>query len=196
MRKVAQSLTAVAIAATALLSIGSGAALAAPSATPASPTQPAKPATVVKVPLTISGVNEAVAKSHGFEVRTDPATGRKYSVKPGQAQPQLTTTTGDCGTAFISIASKGGLEALVYTGWDLTTSQPSFYFYWQVKVTDAAGTGERHWRGFAPGYSWDQFWDTTHSVGGTVTATVSNGFVELYDGTTCIGFHPTESTTL
>jgi hypothetical protein len=45
----------------------------------------------VTVPMTITGYNAAVAKAHGYVIRTD-AEGRQYSVKAGASHAVRRTT--------------------------------------------------------------------------------------------------------
>ena len=58
--------------------------------------------TRVTVPMTITGFNAAVAKAHGYVIRTD-AQGREYSVKAGtpDAVSPDNTVYGNCGSSYI-----------------------------------------------------------------------------------------------
>ena len=150
---------------------------------------------VITVPMTVTGVNAAVAKAHGYKVET-LANGKQVAVRPGAAavSPQ-DTIPGDCGDAFLWFEPQGNKKVDIYTGFNL--DEEAVFYYWDVEVTDSAGTGTKlFYGGLADDYTWSVNWITTHSVTGPGSAQVTDGWVTLYSGDDCTALNPSESGTI
>ena len=157
---------------------------------------PAKPQLVkeVTVKMEVSGVDAAVAKAHGYKVVT-LADGKQEAVATSKAVNPADEIEGDCGDAYLWYYAVGDKQAYVDTGFSLNTE--AVYYYWDVAVKDSAGTGTKlFYGGLADDYTWADEWLTTHSVTGSSTATVTDGWVLLYNGDYCTALDPSDSTTL
>lgn len=193
-------MTRIAAAATAVLVpigvAGSAHAASHQAASHVSGTAAAKPVLVkrVTVAMEVTGVDAAVAKAHGYKVVT-LADGRQEAVAASKAVSPNDTIEGDCGDAYLNYYAVGNKEAYVDSGFSL--NQPAVYYYWDVAVKDSAGTGTKLFYGtLADDYTWADEWLTTHSVTGSSTATVTDGWVLLYNGNYCTALDPSSTTTL
>ncbi len=151
-------------------------------------------------PLHIVSINAAVAKAHGYVVRTAP-NGLRYSVKASArgaaaAPTPLNEVTGDCGDSYLYYYAVGGKEAYVDTGWNVTPAA-AWDYSWTVAVVDNAGTGRNSWGGFLAGdWNWATDWLTKHSVTGYSWAEVVSGEVSLLNGDECSSLNPWDWTNL
>ena len=150
--------------------------------------------------MKIVGFNPAIAKAHGYEIRTD-AQGRQYSVKIGAKGAAAAVTpdnslSGNCGTSYVWYSAIGNQAATLDTGFS-GLPEPAIAYTWKVSVTDAVGTGVVSWSGgLALRASWEGTSVTHHSTTGYSYAKVTTGLVTLDDGTYCATLQPSASTTL
>jgi hypothetical protein len=136
----------------------------------------------VTVQMHVVGFNAAVARAHGYLVKTAPD-GHQYAVAKGanSAVVPNTTVPGNCGTATIDYTAIGGKAANVYAGF--TVDDGAWLFSWNVSVTDDAGVGDES-RGdyLASDHEWYTTWETHHSVTGYSWAEVTSGAAFLDNG--------------
>jgi len=154
----------------------------------------AAPYTVrITVQMHVVGFDAAVARAHGYTVKTAPD-GHQYSVAKGAIVP-ATTVPGNCGTATMDYTATGGKAATVYTGF--TVDDGAWLFSWNVAVTDNAGVGTNSWGDYlASDHQWYVTWPTHHSVTGYSWAQVTSGSAFLDNGDTCAAAPVSASTTL
>ena len=209
-----KTMRVVAPAAALLLALGfAGSAQAATSSTNVAKAEPSKQAAElvtppgfnaatakalgykeITVPLKVTGFNAAVAKAHGYKIET-LANGKQAAVRPGTVASPQDEISGDCGDAFLWFEPQGNKKVDVFTGFYL--NEPAIFYYWDVAVTDSAGTGTKlFYGGLADDYSWNENWDTTHSVTGPGSAKVTDGWVTLYTGDDCTALNPSDSGTI
>jgi hypothetical protein len=139
MKKLSVFAAAFATAAAALLAGGSAQAAALPG--------DASPGTSVVVPMRVTGFDAAVAKAHGYEIRTD-AQGRQYSVKAGSnaAPAPDNQIDGTCGSSYIYVTGAAGPRTLsVDTGFNVIF--PADSYYWRIWLTDNGGVSTHSWAG-------------------------------------------------
>ncbi|HEX6526108.1 MAG TPA: hypothetical protein VF070_39770 [Streptosporangiaceae bacterium] len=93
--------------------------LAQPGTAQAASSPPSVPRGVVVIPMHIIGFNAAVAKAHGYVIRTD-SHGRQYSVKagaPAGVRPDDNPVIdGNCGYSFMWYSARGNHTVFVSTG--------------------------------------------------------------------------------
>jgi hypothetical protein len=189
-RLVITGLMAAAMTLTLLSATAASAAVAAPR-TPASPQ-----AVKVVVPLHIVGFDPAVARAHGYVIRTD-SHGRQYSVKAGTkagATPD-NVVYGGCGDAFIYYYALGNRAVAVNTGWDVNFD--AVYFSWKYYMVDRGGTSSHTHSGWLLQSSWstyDQWGGMTQGPSSAFVA--ANSYVDLADGVTCAPSGASASTTI
>jgi hypothetical protein len=200
-RKLGFSAAAACLAVAGLFLTAAGA-----SATPTSPASvtttstPTGPA-VTKQGMTITRFDPAVAKAHGYEIRTD-SKGHQYSAKIGSAapldgsNPGQPSLGGNCGYSNIYYGAVGSKQAHVETGYDVIL--PVVASDWWVYVTDDAGTGKLTFDNSENGTPyWGITVDTHHSTTGFSWAEVStSSYVVLDDGGYCTSAGPWDSTIL
>jgi ABC-type amino acid transport substrate-binding protein len=168
----------------------------------ATATRTAQHGELISVPMKIVGFDPAVAKAHGYEIRTD-AQGHQYSVKigakAGSAAARVTPNNsldGNCGTSYLWYYAIGNQAATLDTGF-YNLPAPAIHYTWKVSVTDAIGTGVVPWSGIlALRGSWEGQTVTHHGTTGYSTAKVTTGVVELADGTNCVTLQPWDYTYL
>jgi ABC-type amino acid transport substrate-binding protein len=139
MKKLTVAAAVFAAAATALLAGGSAQA--------ATPPGGAFHETRIVVPMKVTGFDAAVAKAHGYEIRTD-AQGRQYSVKIGSKATATPNNQidGNCGSSYIYITGSAGPRTLsVDTGFNVIF--PADSFYWRIWLTDNGGVSTHTWGG-------------------------------------------------
>jgi hypothetical protein len=93
----------------------------------------------VTVPMRIVGFNAAVARAHGYVIRTD-SHGRQYSVKAGAATAATPNNRvyGNCGSSYIFETPVGNHAVDIGTGFDVNT--PAVAYYWKYWMADGGGT--------------------------------------------------------
>lgn len=144
-------------------------------------------------PMRVVGFDAAVARAHGYTVKTAPD-GHQYALAKGALQP-ATTVDGNCGSATLDYTATGGKAATVYTGF--TVDDGAWEFNWSVAVTDDAGVGTENWGDpLASRTQWYDTWITHHSVTGYSFATVTSGAALLDNGDVCAAAPVSASTTL
>jgi hypothetical protein len=198
-RRFAAAVSAVAMATlAAFLGMGTAQAASAHPA-PAVPAQSVKTITVTR-PMRVVGIDAAVAKAHGYTVRTD-AQGKQYVAKLGSAAvtPQ-NTVAGPCGNSWVTYTAIGGKAASLGTGYVLN---PDYGLpvsgFWEVAVVDDAGTGYVENSNPVTGsFYWDDNYTTYHSVTGYSYAEVvsDNSYVITDEGWLCYSAAPSANTTL
>ena len=185
---------------TLLLALSATAHAAVTSARPAPPSN----SKLIKTSMHIVSFNAAVAKAHGYEIRTN-AQGLQYSVKIGSklSLDSNPVVYGNCGDSYIYYSWIGYRSASphygasTYTGYDVIA--PAVEGHWQVTYVDNAGTGTVNTSNAANGTPfWSTSYDTWHSVTGYSYADVDpNGSWALLDnGALCYSGGPWDSTTL
>lgn len=150
--------------------------------------------TEVTVPMKVTGFNAAVAKAHGYKVET-LMSGKQIAVKPNAVASPDDDISGDCGDAFLWFEPQGNKVVNIWTGFNL--DYEADLYDWNVAVTDSAGTGSKLFYGvLAADYSWSVTWVTTHSVTGHGSAEVTNGWVQLNNGSECSSINVGDSGTI
>ncbi len=206
----AGAVAAVAVAAGAVQALPAGASTTAPDGTRVTATSDgtrvtaapdgtrvtaAPDGTRVTVPMTITGFNAAVAKAHGYTIRTD-AQGRQYSVKSGagDAIGPNNVIDGNCGSSYIYEYAVGNHAVDIQTGFNITT--PAVAYYWKYWMRDGGGTSSHsHGGGLALRTSWsdDERWGAL--TPGYATSWVDTGSDALLDnGGVCTSGGPSAST--
>ena len=153
--------------------------------------------TRVTAPMTIIGFNAAVAKAHGYVIRTD-AQGRQYSVKagaPNVVSPD-NTVYGNCGSSYLYEYAIGLDQVDIQTGFNVNT--PAVAYWWEYSMRDGGGTSS-HTRagGLAARRSWgdDERWGAL--TRGPASAWVDSGSdAILENGDVCTSGGPSDSTTI
>jgi hypothetical protein len=202
-RFAAGAVAAVAVAAGAVQALPAGAATAAPAgtrvtATPDGTRVTATPdGTRVTVPMTITGFNAAVAKAHGYTIRTN-AQGQQYSVAAGAANAVTpdNVVDGNCGTSYIYEYAVGNAAVDIQTGFSITT--PAVAYYWKYWMRDGGGTSSHTHGG---GLALRKTWDTDDRWGaltrGHATSWVDTGSDALLaNGGVCTSGGPSASATI
>jgi hypothetical protein len=153
--------------------------------------------TRVTVPMTITGFNAAVAKAHGYTIRTN-AQGRQYSVKSGTADAvgPNNVIDGNCGSSYIYEYAVGNHAVDIQTGFNVNT--PAVAYWWKYWMRDGGGTSSHtHGGGLAlrPGWSDDERWGAL--TPGFATSWVDTGSDAILDnGGVCTSGGPSASTTI
>jgi hypothetical protein len=153
--------------------------------------------TRVTVPMTIAGFNAAVAKAHGYVIRTD-AQGRQYSVRAGasDAVSPDNVIDGNCGSSYIYEYAVGNHAVDIQTGFNITT--PAVAYWWKYWMRDRGGTSSHtHGGGLALRTSWsdDERWGAL--TPGFATSWVDTGSDAILDnGGVCTSGGPSASTTI
>jgi hypothetical protein len=153
--------------------------------------------TRVTAPMTITGFNAAVAKAHGYSIRTD-AQGRQYSVKAGAADAVSPNNVidGNCGSSYIYEYAVGNHAVDIQTGFNITT--PAVAYWWKYWMRDGGGTSSHtHGGGLALRTSWsdDERWGAL--TPGFATSWVDTGSDAILDnGGVCTSGGPSASTTI
>jgi hypothetical protein len=153
--------------------------------------------TRVTAPMTIVGFNAAVAKAHGYVIRTD-AQGRQYSVKagaPNVVSPD-NTVYGNCGSSYLYEYAIGLDQVEIETGFTVNT--PAVAYWWEYSMHDGGGTSS-HTRagGLAARSSWgdNERWGAL--TRGPASAWVDSGSdAILVNGDVCTSGGPSDSTTI
>lgn len=153
--------------------------------------------TRVTTPMTIVGFNAAVAKAHGYVIRTD-AQGRQYSVKagaPNVVSPD-NTVYGNCGSSYLYEYAIGLDQVEIETGFTVNT--PAVAYWWEYSMRDGGGTSS-HTRagGLAARSSWgdNERWGAL--TRGPASAWVDSGSdAILVNGDVCTSGGPSDSTTI
>jgi hypothetical protein len=187
-----------------------GSVQAASAATPqaSATTAPAAVSTAggtikVSTEMHYTGFDAAVAKAHGYEIRTNAA-GLQYSVKigsnvsPGSDPVKL----GKCGASYVYYSAFGARSqspkygASFDTGY--TVALPAVEGNWTLDVADSHGVGALFYGSAANGTGgWSASGDTWHSVTGYSYAEVNtSSWVLLENGGFCTSAGPWDSTNL
>jgi hypothetical protein len=202
-RLAAGVVAAAAVAAGAVQALPAGASTAAPdgtrvTASPDGTRVTASPdGTRVTVPMTITGFNAAVAKAHGYVIRTD-AQGREYSVKagaPNVVSPD-NTVYGNCGSSYITEVGIGLHQVDISTGFTVYT--PAVAYWWEYSMHDGGGTSS-HTRagGLARRSSWADKERWGALTPGPASAWVNSGSDALLEnGDVCTSAGPSSYTTI
>ena len=210
-RLAAGVVAAAAVAAGAVQALPAGASTAAPDGTRVTATPDGTRVTVldgtrvtaspdgtrVTVPMTIVGFNAAVAKAHGYVIRTD-AQGRQYSVKagaPNVVSPD-NTVYGNCGSSYLYEYAIGLDQVDIKTGFTVNT--PAVAYWWEYSMRDGGGTSS-HTRagGLAARPGWDdkERWGAL-TRGPARAWVVSGSDAILVNGDVCTSGGPSDSTTI
>lgn len=151
----------------------------------------------VTVPMKIVGFDEAVAKAHGYVIRTD-AQGRQYSVKAGAAANPTPDNRvyGNCGDSWLYELAVGNHAVDIRTGFDVNT--PAVAYWWKYWMRDLGGTSSHT---FAGGLAFRNTWDDDSRWGaltpGPANAWVDSGSDAILDnGDVCVTAGPADSTTI
>jgi hypothetical protein len=153
--------------------------------------------TRVTVPMTITGFDAAVAKAHGYAIRTD-AQGREFSVKagaPAVATPD-NTVYGNCGSSYMYEYGIGNHQVEIETGFNVST--PAVVVWWEYSMRDRGGTSS-HTRG--GGLDFQRRWADNERWGaltpGPASAWVNSGSDAILDnGDVCTSAGPSDTTTI
>jgi hypothetical protein len=151
--------------------------------------------TRVTVPMTITGFDAAVAKAHGYTIRTN-AQGQQYSVKAGAADAVSPNgvVDGNCGSSYIYEYAVGNHGVDIQTGFNIYT--PAVAYYWKYWMRDGGGTSSHsHAGGLALRTSWsdDERWGAL--TPGYATSWVDTGSDAILDnGGVCTSGGPSAST--
>ncbi|HEX4254301.1 MAG TPA: hypothetical protein VH089_04380 [Streptosporangiaceae bacterium] len=202
-RLAAGVVAAAAVAAGAVQALPAGASTAAPNGTRVTAVLDGTRVTAspdgtrVTVPMTITGFNAAVAKAHGYVIRTD-AQGRQYSVKagaPNVVSPD-NTVYGNCGSSYLYEYAIGLDQVEIETGFNVNT--PAVAYWWEYSMRDGGGTSS-HTRagGLAARSSWgdNERWGAL--TRGPASAWVDSGSdAILVNGDVCTSGGPSDSTTI
>jgi hypothetical protein len=157
---------------------------------------PSAPHTVkVDVPMHVVGFDAAVARAHGYVIRTD-SRGRQYSVKEGTKAGAVPATIvyGNCGYSWMFYDALGNRTVQVSTGFDVYA--PAVLFWWQYTMVDNGGTSTHT----HPGVTFSYSWSTPPDVWGGMTPGYSFAFVNassyaiLSNGSICSSLGPWDST--
>jgi hypothetical protein len=198
-----------AVAAAVSVALSPGAHAATLTARPALAAGQAHTTTVIRVtrPMRVVGFDAAVARAHGFTVRTN-AEGKPYITKDGTAAVAPDDQVeGACGLSWVDYKAIGERSqspryvAVLSTGYaiDAATYGLAYEGSWVVSVGDNAGTGDVTFENpVGNGASWSGSEDTYHSVTGYSIATVltSKSFVVTDEGYVCYSGGPYASTEL
>ena len=159
---------------------------------------------MIKAGMHIVGFDAAVAKAHGYQIRTN-AQGLQYSAKIGSvASPDSDPVKfGACGDSYIYYNAIGHRSvnpryiASTFTGYDVTA--PVVEGTWQATYHDNAGSGTVTDYSATNGTPyWSTEYDTLHSTSGYSWGEVdpNRAFVVLDNGGLCYSGGPWDSTTL
>jgi hypothetical protein len=156
------------------------------------PAAPAGPVLVV-THMKAVGFNSAVAKAHGYELRTDKA-GRKYIARTSGSTGSVTPydyVEGNCGDSYMWLYADGNHYTTASTGFE-GLEAPAVSFEWQIAVVDGAGTAHHTFGPASLAFddSWHGEWKSWHSVSGYSWAQVTDGWALLADGVICSAEDP------
>jgi hypothetical protein len=182
----------------------SDAALAAPAASTSTATAPAT--VEVTQAMHITGFNAAVAKAHGFEIRTN-AQGQQYAVRIGaplnaSVTPNTPVVTGSCGQSFMYYNAIGHRATAPRFMANYTSGYrvilPTIGGQWVMYFQDRAGIGVITKNGATNGTpAWSNSGTTYHSLSGRSEAWVTtSSWVMLDDGLICTSEGPSDITNL
>lgn len=189
--------TAVAL----LLAVPASAQATRPVSVRPSPLSHAK---MIKTGMYITGFNAAVAKAHGYEIKTNAA-GLQYSVKIGSLAAPATDPVvyGSCGDSYIYYSAIGYRSksphygASTYTGYDVIGD--AVEGHWEATYYDNSGAGLVNTSNAANGTPyWSTSYDTWHGPTGYSWGEVdpNASWALLSDGALCYSGGPWDSTTL
>jgi hypothetical protein len=172
---------------------------------------------VVAGDLSISGIDEQVAKAagnqvvirNGYKVLIDGNTGREIArirtnLSPGIIDPSpRNAVVGNCGTSYLYIQNLGGKKYQFSTGFDLTVGK-SRDFSWQILVNSQwtypnSGSYNFQWSDSGPMLlttHWTSGWKVDQSTapsGSLHVGRVLKGIVYRSDGVICTSGYPTAS---
>jgi hypothetical protein len=151
----------------------------------------------VTVPMKIVGFDAAVARAHGYVIRTD-SHGRTYSVKVGAAATATPDNTvyGNCGSSYLYEYAVGNHAVDIQTGFSVNT--PAVAFWWRYWMHDLGGTSSHTFGGGLDfRYSWadDSRWGAL--TRGPASAWVDSGSDAILDnGDVCSTAGPRDSTVI
>lgn len=187
MKRLAAALLTVAAMAAAAVIPGT-AAMAAPSVERHAPVP-----VQITAQMHVTGIDAAVARAHGFVVRTNAA-GKQYVARKGSTGVSPNdVVSGDCGSSYMYLYPDGGDYTTAVTGFNVTG--PAVSYGWNIVVVDDAGTAHHSWGGgLAFDSSWSGSWTSWHSVSGYSWAEVVSGWAVLWDGDICTSLYPSDST--
>jgi hypothetical protein len=168
----------------------------AQSGTAEAASSPSSAPHVVVIPMHIIGFNPAVAKAHGYVIRTD-SQGRQYSVKagaPAGVRPDDNPVIdGNCGYSFLWYSARGNHTVFVSTGFGL--NQIAVSYWWKYFMRDPGGTSSHIHAGALEYLS---SWSTGDTWGG-MTPGPSEAWVDtgsdalLVSGGVCSSGGPSDS---
>lgn len=172
---------------------------AAPAGTAAAATfTPPAPHVVKAVAgMHIVGFDAAVARAHGYVIRTDPR-GRQYTAKKGTkagATPDNWIVYGNCGYSWITYDALGNRRVVVNTGFDVYA--PAIAYWWQYYMADNGGiSSHTH-----PGLALSNFWRLNPpdvwggmTPGYSIAWVAASSYTILSNGAICSSLGPSAST--
>ncbi len=187
-----------AFAAAAVLLAAVGAALSVPSqASAASATPTPQLLRSIATPMRVGGFDPAVARAHGYQVRTAP-NGTQYPVKPGSAASVTpdNVISGNCGFSYVYEYGIGNRAIELYTGYSVIGSV--YQWYWQVRLDDRGGSSYRNFAGGANAGIWqvDQVIGGLTRGGARALVISYNSVAFLNNGMICFSGGPSDTTTI
>ncbi|HEV2372098.1 MAG TPA: hypothetical protein VGS19_08015 [Streptosporangiaceae bacterium] len=151
----------------------------------------------VAVRMRVVRIDAAVARAHGYVVRTD-SHGREYTVKAGSKSGPTPNDTlyGNCGWSWMWEWGVGNRAATVETGFHVYT--PAVAYYWQYWMEDNGGESSHT---FAGGLAFRTDWGTINTWPGLTPGpayawvqTTSDAILD--NGDVCSSAGPDDSTTI
>lgn len=151
----------------------------------------------IATPMHVGGFDPAVARAHGYEVRTSPD-GTQYPVKSGSSATVTpdNVVSGDCGFSYVYEYGIGNRAVELYTGYSVVSSV--YQWYWQVRLDDRGGSSYRNWAGGANNGIWqvDQVVGGLTRGGARATVISYNSVAFLDNGWICYSGGPFATTTI
>lgn len=151
----------------------------------------------IATPMHVGGFDPAVARAHGYEVRTSPD-GTQYPVKSGSSATVTpdNVVSGDCGFSYVYEYGIGNRAVELYTGYSVVSSV--YQWYWQVRLDDRGGSSYRNWEGGANNGIWqvDQVVGGLTRGGARATVISYNSVAFLDNGWICYSGGPFATTTI
>lgn len=151
----------------------------------------------ISVQMKVVRIDAAVAKAHGYVIRTD-SHGREYTVKAGSRIGPTPNDTlyGNCGYSWMWEWGVGNRAATVETGFHVYT--PAVAYYWQYWMEDNGGESTHTFAGgLADRSDWGNIATWPDLTPGPAEAWVqTNSDALLIDGVVCSSAGPEDSTTI
>jgi hypothetical protein len=102
---------------------------------------------VISQGMSVTGIDEKVARDAGFEIVRDE-TGKAVAVRrPGEeiSTSGYAQAPGNCGYSDILFEARGGQSAYVRSGFFLYGGREAIEYYWSVKINDSRGDSHQTW---------------------------------------------------